>query len=118
MASGRDPREPLPGWLEIWDLDREPWDEWLQDMLRDLNEEARRHFGMNMLIRVWNYCVEEGRRHNTPWNEIGYKYYRIVQKSMFVHFRCGCRRRGPFSPYEERRNGQGGGAPPPPPGLA
>ncbi|AAC57054.1 vpx protein [Simian immunodeficiency virus - agm.tan-1] len=27
MAEGRDSRERRPGWLEIWDLSREPWDE-------------------------------------------------------------------------------------------
>nr|ALS54475.1 vpx protein [Simian immunodeficiency virus] len=118
MASGnREPREPRPGWLEIWDLDREPWDEWLRDMLRDLNREAQRHFGNELLFQVWNYCQEEGERNQTPMNERAYKYYRLVQKALFVHFRCGCRRKSAFEPYEERRNGRGGGAAPPP-GLA
>nr|ALS54491.1 vpx protein [Simian immunodeficiency virus] len=118
MASGsREPRELRPGWLEIWDLDREPWDEWLRDMLADLNREARRHFGDELLYQVWNYCQEEGERTQTPMNERAYKYYRLVQKALFVHFRCGCRRMMAFEPYEERRNGRGGGAAPPP-GLA
>nr|ALS54523.1 vpx protein [Simian immunodeficiency virus] len=118
MASeNRAPREQRPGWLEIWDLDREPWDEWLRDMLTDLNREAQRHFGRELLFQVWNYCQEEGERNRIPMNERAYKYYRLVQKAMFVHFRCGCKRMSAFEPYEERRNGRGGGAAPPP-GLA
>nr|AHB30408.1 Vpr [Simian immunodeficiency virus] len=118
MASGRDPRESRPGEVEIWDLSREPWDEWLRDMLEDLNQEARLHFGRELLFQVWNYCQEEGERRGAPMMERAYRYYRLVQKALFVHFRCGCRRRQPFEPYEERRDGQGGGrANRAPPGL-
>nr|AAA91118.1 Vpr [Simian immunodeficiency virus] len=105
----KNPREEIPGWLETWDLAREPFDEWLRDMLQDLNQEAQCHFPRNLLFRLWWNIVEEPAiDRGQPRIEGWYKYYRILQKALYVHMKGRC-----CKPKTHPAYGPGAGGPPP-----
>ncbi|ADK78264.1 vpr protein [Simian immunodeficiency virus] len=65
---------------------REPMNEWLLDTLMELQEEAAKHFTMELLHAVGNYIYEqygdslEGVR----------VLITLLQRALFLHYRHGC----------------------------
>nr|QLK12575.1 vpr protein [Human immunodeficiency virus 2] len=67
---------------------REPGIEWVIENLKEIKEEALKHFDSRWLIALGNYIYT--RHGDTPEGarELG----RILHRALFVHFRGGCSR--------------------------
>nr|QLK12524.1 vpr protein [Human immunodeficiency virus 2]QLK12550.1 vpr protein [Human immunodeficiency virus 2] len=65
---------------------REPGDEWLIEILRQIREEALKHFDPRLLTALGNYIYST--HGDTP--EGARKLIRILQRALFAHFRAGC----------------------------
>ncbi|APJ01796.1 vpr protein [Human immunodeficiency virus 2] len=67
---------------------REPGDEWVIEILREIKEEALKHFDPRLLITLGNYIyirygdTLEGAR----------ELVKVLQRALFVHSRAGCGR--------------------------
>ncbi|ABC39621.1 vpr protein [Human immunodeficiency virus 2] len=65
---------------------REPGDEWVIEILREIKEEALRHFDPRLLTALGIYIYDrygdtlEGAR----------ELIRVLQRALFTHFRAGC----------------------------
>nr|AYA94969.1 vpr protein [Human immunodeficiency virus 2] len=65
---------------------REPGDEWIIGILREIREEALRHFDPRLLTALGRYIYArygdtlEGAR----------ELIKILQRALFTHFRAGC----------------------------
>ncbi|ALX35372.1 vpr protein [Human immunodeficiency virus 2] len=65
---------------------REPGDEWVIGILREIQEEAVKHFDRRLLIALGKYIYTrygdtlEGAR----------ELIRVLQRALFTHFRAGC----------------------------
>nr|ATU79257.1 vpr protein [Human immunodeficiency virus 2] len=67
---------------------REPGDEWVIELLRDLKEEALRHFDPRLLLALGNHIYT---RHGDTL-EGAKELIRVLQQALFIHFRAGCGR--------------------------
>ncbi|AFV26103.1 vpr protein [Simian immunodeficiency virus] len=65
---------------------REPWDEWVMEVLEELKEEAKRHFDLRLLTALGNYIYD---RHGDTLEGAG-ELIKILQRALFIHFRGGC----------------------------
>ncbi|AAK55278.1 vpr protein [Simian immunodeficiency virus] len=65
---------------------REPWDEWIRDVLEELKEEALKHFDPRLLTALGNYVYDTYGDTIEGAGEI----IKILQKALFLHFRHGC----------------------------
>nr|WNB16235.1 vpr protein [Human immunodeficiency virus 2] len=67
---------------------REPGDEWVIEILREVKEEALKHFDPSLLITLGNYIYT---RHGDTF-EGARGLVKILQRALFEHFRAGCGR--------------------------
>ncbi|APJ01813.1 vpr protein [Human immunodeficiency virus 2] len=65
---------------------REPGNEWVIEILRELKEEALKHFDPRLLIALGYYILT---RHGDIL-EGARELIRILQRALFMHFRAGC----------------------------
>nr|ASM80125.1 vpr protein [Simian immunodeficiency virus] len=65
---------------------REPWDEWVVEVLEEIKEEALKHFDPRLLTALGNYIYD---RHGDTLEGAG-ELIRILQRALFIHFRGGC----------------------------
>nr|ACM16485.1 vpr protein [Human immunodeficiency virus 2] len=65
---------------------RGPGDEWVIEILREIKEEALRHFDPRLLTALGRYIYT--RYGDTP--EGARELIRILQRALFTHFRAGC----------------------------
>ncbi|AFV26134.1 vpr protein [Simian immunodeficiency virus] len=65
---------------------REPWDEWVVEVLEELKEEALKHFDTRLLTALGNYIYD---RHGDTLEGAG-ELIKILQRALFLHFRGGC----------------------------
>nr|WNB16397.1 vpr protein [Human immunodeficiency virus 2] len=65
---------------------REPGDEWIIEILREIREEAVKHFDPRLLIALGNYIYT---RHGYTF-EGARELIRVLQRALFMHFRAGC----------------------------
>ncbi|ALA65440.1 vpr protein [Human immunodeficiency virus 2] len=66
---------------------REPWDEWVIEVLEDIKQEALKHFDPRLLHALGNYIYD---RYGDTLEGAG-ELIRILQRALFLHFRAGCR---------------------------
>ncbi|AAC95344.1 vpr protein [Human immunodeficiency virus 2] len=85
-------------------------DEWVIEVLREIKEEALRHFDPRMLIALGGYIYT---RHGDTL-ERARELINALQRALFMHFRAGCGRsrvgqtrgRNPLSAIPTPRNMQ------------
>nr|QLK12839.1 vpr protein [Simian immunodeficiency virus] len=65
---------------------REPWDEWVVEVLEELKEEALKHFDPRLLTALGNHIYN---RYGDTLEGAG-ELIRILQRALFMHFRGGC----------------------------
>nr|AGG56398.1 vpr protein [Simian immunodeficiency virus] len=65
---------------------REPWDEWVVEVLEELKEEALKHFDPRLLTALGNHIYNG---HGDTLEGAG-ELIRILQRAPFMHFRGGC----------------------------
>ncbi|AAA64579.1 viral transactivating protein [Human immunodeficiency virus 2] len=66
---------------------RGPGDEWVIGILRELREEALKHFDPRLLTTLGNYiCARHG-----DTLESARELINVLQRALFVHFRAGCK---------------------------
>nr|ANT86959.1 vpr protein [Simian immunodeficiency virus]ANT86967.1 vpr protein [Simian immunodeficiency virus]ANT86975.1 vpr protein [Simian immunodeficiency virus]ANT87007.1 vpr protein [Simian immunodeficiency virus]ANT87015.1 vpr protein [Simian immunodeficiency virus] len=65
---------------------REPWDEWVVEVLEELKEEALKHFDPRLLTALGNHIYN---RHGDTLEGAG-ELIKILQRALFMHFRGGC----------------------------
>nr|AAF21223.1 Vpr protein [Human immunodeficiency virus 2] len=65
---------------------REPGDEWVIQILREIGEEALKHFDPRLLTALGKYIYA---RHGDTL-EGARELIRILQRALFTHFRAGC----------------------------
>ncbi|BAM76140.1 vpr protein [Human immunodeficiency virus 2] len=86
---------------------RGPWEEWVEDILEELKQEALKHFDPRLLTALGNFIYS---RHGDTLAGAR-ELIKILQRALFLHFRGGC---------QHSRIGQPGGGNPlsaiPPPG--
>ncbi|ADK78273.1 vpr protein [Simian immunodeficiency virus] len=64
---------------------REPYDKWLLDTLMELQEEAAKHFTMELLQAVGNYSYEQ---HGESIEGVK-KMITLLNRALFLHYRHG-----------------------------
>ncbi|BAM76194.1 vpr protein [Human immunodeficiency virus 2] len=86
---------------------RGSWEEWVEDILEELKQEALKHFDPRLLTALGNFIYS---RYGDTLAGAG-ELIKILQRALFLHFRGGC---------QHSRIGQPGGGNPlsaiPPPG--
>ncbi|AAB00767.1 vpr protein [Human immunodeficiency virus 2] len=65
---------------------REPGDEWIIEILREIKEEALKHFDPRLLIALGKYIYT---RHGDTL-EGARELIKVLQRALFTHFRAGC----------------------------
>nr|AHA91238.1 vpr protein [Human immunodeficiency virus 1] len=65
---------------------REPFNEWMLELLEELKHEAVRHFPGPWLLGLRQYKYET---YGDTWEGVE-AIIRILQQLLFVHFRIGC----------------------------
>ncbi|CAA88624.1 vpr protein [Human immunodeficiency virus 2] len=65
---------------------REPGDEWVIEILREITEEALKHFDRSLLTALGRHIYT---RHGDTL-EGARELIRILQRALFTHFRAGC----------------------------
>ncbi|AFV26143.1 vpr protein [Simian immunodeficiency virus] len=65
---------------------REPWDEWVTEVLEEIKQEALKHFDPRLLTALGNYIYD---RHGDTLEGAG-ELIKILQRALFMHFRNGC----------------------------
>nr|AAF21227.1 Vpr protein [Human immunodeficiency virus 2]AAF21228.1 Vpr protein [Human immunodeficiency virus 2] len=65
---------------------REPGEEWVIEILREVKEEALKHFNPSLLIALGNYIYT---RHGDTLGGAR-ELIRVSQRALFMHFRAGC----------------------------
>nr|WNB16725.1 vpr protein [Human immunodeficiency virus 2] len=67
---------------------REPGDEWVIKILREIKKKALKHFNPRLLTTLGNYIYTRHRDTLEGAREL----VRILQRALFAHFRAGCGR--------------------------
>ncbi|AFV26260.1 vpr protein [Simian immunodeficiency virus] len=65
---------------------REPWDEWVTEVLEEVKQEALKHFDPRLLTALGNYIYD---RHGDTLEGAG-ELIKILQRALFMHFKAGC----------------------------
>nr|QLK13567.1 vpr protein [Simian immunodeficiency virus] len=65
---------------------RKPWNKWVVEVLKELKEEALKHFNPRFLTALGNHIYN---RHGDTLKGAG-KLIKILQRALFMHFRGGC----------------------------
>nr|QRF72111.1 vpr protein [Human immunodeficiency virus 1] len=65
---------------------REPYNEWILELLEELKQEAVRHFPRTWLHNFGQYIYET---YGDTWTGVEV-LVRMLQQMLFIHFRIGC----------------------------
>nr|WHT24294.1 vpr protein [Human immunodeficiency virus 1] len=65
---------------------RKPYNEWTLKLLKELKQEAVRHFPRPWLYNLGQYIYKT---YGNTWAEVK-AIIRILQQLLFIHFRIGC----------------------------